>query len=203
MKEIRQNIAENLIKLRTSAGITQAQLAESLSYTDKAVSKWERAESIPDITVLKRIADRFSVTVDWLITDHGSNTPAPDKVVQRTRSRNRLLITLLAVVCVWFVATLVFVALGALDVSKKWIAYLWAVPISFIVLLVFNAVWGRYRWNFLFISLLIWSFLVSVYVTAAKWDFWYVFLVGVPLQLATVFWSQIKSVSKLLTSRKK
>ncbi|MDD6261155.1 MAG: helix-turn-helix transcriptional regulator [Clostridiales bacterium] len=201
MKDIKQNIADNLIKLRTSAGITQAQLAESLSYTDKAVSKWERAESIPDITVLKRIADRFEVTVDWLITDHGSNTPAPDKEAQRTRSRNHLLITLLAVVCVWFVATLVFVALGALDIPRKYLSYLWAIPISAIVLLVFNAIWGRYRWNFLFISLLIWSFLVVVYITAAKWDFWYVFLVGIPLQLATVFWSQIKSVGKRLTSK--
>ena len=175
MKEIKQNIADNLSKLRTSAGITQAQLAESLNYTDKAVSKWERAESVPDITVLKRIADRFGVTVDWLITDHGNNAPAPDKAVQHARRHNHLLITLLAVVCVWFIATAVFVVLGGLGISHKWLAYIWAVPVSMIVLLVFNAIWGKYRRNFVFISLLVWTILAAIYITVitvARWNFW-------------------------------
>ena len=199
MKEIKQNIADNLSKLRTSAGITQAQLAESLNYTDKAVSKWERAESVPDITVLKRIADRFGVTVDWLITDHGNNAPAPDKAVQHARRHNHLLITLLAVVCVWFIATAVFVVLGGLGISHKWLAYIWAVPVSMIVLLVFNAIWGKYRRNFVFISLLVWTILAAIYITVitvARWNFWLIFLVGIPLQLATIFWSQIVQIGR-------
>lgn len=203
MKEIKQNIADNLSKLRTSAGITQAQLAESLNYTDKAVSKWERAESVPDITVLKRIADRFGVTVDWLITDHGNNAPAPDKAVQHARRHNHLLITLLAVVCVWFIATAVFVVLGGLGISHKWLAYIWAVPVSMIVLLVFNAIWGKYRRNFVFISLLVWTILAAIYITVARWDFWLIFLVGIPLQLATIFWSQIVRISKNLLRQNK
>ena len=206
MKEIKQNIADNLSKLRTSAGITQAQLAESLNYTDKAVSKWERAESVPDITVLKRIADRFGVTVDWLITDHGNNAPAPDKAVQHARRHNHLLITLLAVVCVWFIATAVFVVLGGLGISHKWLAYIWAVPVSMIVLLVFNAIWGKYRRNFVFISLLVWTILAAIYITAitvARWNFWLIFLVGIPLQLATIFWSQIVRISKNLLRQNK
>lgn len=206
MKEIKQNIADNLSKLRTSAGITQAQLAESLSYTDKAVSKWERGESVPDITVLKKIADRFGVTVDWLITDHGNNAPAPDKAAQHARRYNRLLITLLAVVCVWFVATAVFVVLGGLNIPHKWLVYIWAVPVSMIVLVVFNSIWGTYKRNFVFISLLVWTVLAAIYITIitiANWNFWLIFLVGIPLQLATIFWSQIVRISKNLLRQNK
>lgn len=206
MKEIKQNIADNLFRLRTSAGITQAQLAESLSYTDKAVSKWERGESVPDITVLKKIADRFGVTVDWLITDHGNNAPAPDKAAQHARRYNRLLITLLAVVCVWFVATAVFVVLGGLNIPHKWLVYIWAVPVSMIVLVVFNSIWGTYKRNFVFISLLVWTVLAAIYITIitiANWNFWLIFLVGIPLQLATIFWSQIVRISKNLLRQNK
>ena len=206
MKEIKQNIADNLSRLRTSAGITQAQLAESLSYTEKAVSKCERGESVPDITVLKEIADRFGVTVDWLITDHGNNAPAPDKAAQHARRYNHLLITLLAVVCVWFVATAVFVVLGGLNIPHKWLVYIWAVPVSMIVLVVFNSIWGTYKRNFVFISLLMWTILAAIYITIitiANWNFWLIFLVGIPLQLATIFWSQIVRISKNLLRQNK
>ena len=64
--EIRQNIAVNISVMRNAAGLTQAQFAEKLNYTDKAISKWERGESVPDIAVLWKIADMFGVTTDWL-----------------------------------------------------------------------------------------------------------------------------------------
>lgn len=196
--EIKQNIAENLARLRTSSGMTQAQLAECLNYSDKAVSKWERGESVPDITVLKMIADRFGVTVDWLIAPHGASAAAPDKAVLHAKKYNHLLITLLAVVCVWFVATAVFVVLACMRIPRRELAYLWAVPASMIVLIVFNSIWGRYKLNFVFISLLVWSLLASVYISAAKWEMWTIFLIGIPLQLATIFWSQIARISKNL-----
>ncbi len=198
MKDIKQNIADNITRLRTSARLTQAQLAESLNYTDKAVSKWERAESVPDITVLKQISDLFGVTVDWLITDHGIAAVAPDKAIQKAKKYNHLLITLLAVVCAWFVATAVFVALACLHIPHKWLAYLWAVPVSMIVLIVFNSIWGRYKLNFVFISLLVWSILASIYISVARWELWPIFLIGIPLQLAVIFWSQIARISKNL-----
>ena len=71
MDELKNIIAENLQSLRRDAGMTQAALAEKLNYTDKAVSKWERGESVPDVAVLRDIADLFGVTVDYLLrSDH-------------------------------------------------------------------------------------------------------------------------------------
>ena len=67
MDELRSIFAENVAALRRAAGMTQLQMAERLNYSDKAISKWERGESIPDVAMLKAVADLFSVPVDYLL----------------------------------------------------------------------------------------------------------------------------------------
>ena len=52
MEDIRSIIANNLVILRRKKEMTQTELAEMLNNSDKAVSKWERGESVPDISVL-------------------------------------------------------------------------------------------------------------------------------------------------------
>ena len=78
MTDIKQIVSKNIAILRKQRGLTQLELAERLNYSDKAISKWERGESIPDIVVLKTIADMFEVTVDWLICDHDNDAPVAD-----------------------------------------------------------------------------------------------------------------------------
>jgi transcriptional regulator with XRE-family HTH domain len=194
--EIRQNIAVNISAMRNAAGLTQAQFAEKLNYTDKAISKWERGESVPDIAVLWQISDMFGVTVDWLITDHGAAAQTPDAEAVIAGKKNRLLISLLSSVGVWFVATIVFIILQSIGADRVWLPFMWAVPATCIDLLVFNAIWGKYKINFLFISLIIWTLIGSTFVTIANPALWYMFIFGIPLQVATIFWSQIKIIIK-------
>ena len=194
--EIRQNIATNISAMRNAAGMTQAQFAEKLNYTDKAISKWERGESVPDIAVLWKIADMFGVTVDWLISDHGSSEATPDAEAVRAGKQNRILISLLSSVGVWFIATIVFIVLQSIGADRVWLPFMWAVPATCIDLLVFNAIWGRYKINFLFISLIIWTLIGSTFITIANPALWYMFIFGIPLQVATIFWSQIKIIIK-------
>lgn len=194
--EIRQNIAVNISAMRNAAGLTQAQFAEKLNYTDKAISKWERGESVPDIAVLWKIADMFDVTVDWLISDHGTAAQTPDAEAVRAGKKNRLLISLLSSVGVWFIATIVFIAMQSAGADRVWLPFMWAVPATCIDLLVFNAIWGKYKINFLFISLIIWTIIAATYISIANWSLWYIFLFGAPLQVATIFWSQIKIIIK-------
>lgn len=198
--ELKQIIADNVSTLRRDAGMTQAELAEKLNYTDKAVSKWERGESCPDITVLKAIAELFGVTVDYLITEeHEKNTVIPEPTKKR-RFGNHISITFISVLLVWLVATFTFVLIDLIsnDFTCHWLAFVYAVPVSMIVWLVFNSIWFSTRRNFLIISLLMWTFLMALFLTLlpAGFNIWQIFIVGIPGQAIIFLWSRIKGRPK-------
>ena len=50
-------IAEKLVELRTSKGVTQEDVAQSLSISNKTVSKWENGASTPDLPMIPRLGD--------------------------------------------------------------------------------------------------------------------------------------------------
>lgn len=77
------NIGDRIAILRKSRGLTQKQLAEMLNVSDKAVSRWERSESAPDLSLIPMIADLFGISCDDLLrgeshapSDVPKDTPA-------------------------------------------------------------------------------------------------------------------------------
>lgn len=199
MEDLKPIIAKNIIDLRRTADITQAQLAEKLNYSDKAVSKWERGDAIPSITTLKEIADHFGVTVDYLISaDHEAENQIKREFTERQR-RNRLIITLLSTMIVWLVATIVYVSISVTTefrVSKAWLVFVFAVPLSCIVTLIFNSIWGKSKLNYLIISLLLWTMLISLclvlFLSLQKAYFWLLLAIGVPSQIIILLSSGLK-----------
>ncbi|MBQ8605309.1 MAG: helix-turn-helix transcriptional regulator [Clostridia bacterium] len=187
LDELKKVIAHNIQTLRQNANLTQAELAERLNYSDKAVSKWERGESVPDVHILKQIADMFEVTVDYLLCEsHDDKTDLP-KISKRIIKRNRLVISLLATAMVWLVATIAFVVAGLVADSffMVWLAYIIAIPVSCIVLLVFNSIWGKGKLNFIIISVLLWSTLLTICLcmSIAISKIWLIFVIGIPAQI--------------------
>ena len=63
-EKLKSQLGSNIAQYRKSSGMTQAKLAEQLNYSDKAVSKWERGESMPDVVTLVQLAELFGVSVD-------------------------------------------------------------------------------------------------------------------------------------------
>ena len=194
MEESKKIVADNIIRLRTSLGLTQAQLGEELNYSDKSVSKWERAESVPDVFVLKHIADMAGVTVDYLLAPHDADEVIEtDKEGERRYSRRFISLTVLA--GIWALAVLVFVVLW-LDGIISWIVFVCAVPVSLITMLVLNSIWGNRRNNLYIISLLVWSIICLVYLSALEQNWWQLFLIGVPAQIIIIFAFSIKKRQK-------
>lgn len=194
MDESKKIVAENITRLRTSLGMTQAQLGEALNYSDKSVSKWERGDSIPDVFVLKQIADMAGVTVDYLLDRHD-----PEEVVEpegKERRYSRRFISLTVLAGIWAVAVLVFVVLWLTGIIS-WIVFICAIPVSLITMLVLNSIWGN-RWNNLYIiSALVWSIISLIYLsTLDHQNWWQLFLLGVPAQIIIIFAFSIKKRPK-------
>ena len=200
MEDIKLVIAENISSLRRVHGMTQAELAERINYSDKAVSKWERGESVPDISVLKEIADIFNVSVDYLITSDHTEEAVKPAVNDRRRLINRVSVTSISVILVWLVATLSFVVVDivAPSLGAHWLAFVYAVPTSMIVWLVFNSIWFNRRRNFLIISLLMWTSLAALTMTLMPLtiDIWKILVLGVPGQAIILLWSRLRRAPK-------
>lgn len=198
MDDLRLIIAKNISTLRRTAEMTQFELAERLNYSDKAVSKWERGESIPDIAVLKNIADIFSVTVDYLLEEEHSKKRC-DRPQNRIRLANRGFITGMSITLVWLVALLAFVTgdmFREQTLGYHWLVFLWAIPITFILWLVLNSVWFNKRRNFLIISCLMWTSLAAIHISLILLldiNIRFIYLLGVPGQIIVLFWSFIRS----------
>lgn len=63
----KQTLGMIISSLRKEKGMTQLELAEKMRVTDKAVSKWERDLSFPDINSIPKLAEIFEVSVDDLM----------------------------------------------------------------------------------------------------------------------------------------
>lgn len=208
MYDVKPIAAKNITALRQNAGMTQLELAEKLSYSDKAVSKWERGESVPDISVLYEISRIFDVTVDYLITEHDASKESGDEGLRfaspgggrdmpdKTSVKNRSFITAMSILLVWLVASCVFVILDLVfppHITAHRLAFVYAVPASLIVWLVLNTVWFNRRRNFLIIALLVWSLLGAFSLTMLTFGYnvWKVMFLGIPGSVIIILWSRI------------
>ena len=171
--------AKNIASLRTARKMTQLELGEALSYSDKAISKWERGESIPDAYVLCSLSRIFGVSVDWILTPHEEEAPPPPSA---TRTRRRAAITLLSFFGLYAAVTVAFVVLALLGVFL-WQLFVYALPAGVIVLLVFNSLWGHRGTNFLLAGILLAALLLAVYIALLPQNLWMLFLLAAPGEL--------------------
>lgn len=210
MADLKQTVAQNLTRLRKEHHLTQIQLAELIHYSDKAVSKWERGESLPDLAVLKQLADYYGVTLDALVNEPGAQTQAPkteqpaadekaaDAAAQEAKpynTKNRLVIAGMAAVLVWLIATTIYVILDILVPDMKYspVMFIYAIPLTAIVCLVFNSIWFNRRVNYLIISILVWTTLGALFVTFWAYKPWQLFFIGIPAQIIIWLWSRLRS----------
>ena len=204
MDDLKPVIAKNITDLRKAADMTQAQLAEKLNYSDKAVSKWERGDAIPSVITLKEVADLFGVTVDYLLTEEHTAEKEIKREFTKRQRRNHLIISLLSTMTVWLAATIIYVSISLttlFGLPEAWLAFVFAVPASCIILLIFNSIWGKVKRNFVIITIFLWSLLVSLCLTfffvSGESHIWLLLAVGIPLQIMILLWSGLKQKKRV------
>ena len=179
-EKIRAHLAENIQFYRKQKQMTQLELAEYLSYSDKAVSKWERGEGVPDIYVLDQLSTLFEISIDDLIYKK-PKTIVPASV----RHKKHLTITLAAFVLVWVVAVTAYSILSMLNVDafNLWEIFIVAIPVSFIVVLIFAILWSTRFYIYLSISLILWSSALMLTLMIPTEKSFLFFIIAIPVQI--------------------
>ncbi|NLB48673.1 MAG: helix-turn-helix transcriptional regulator [Erysipelotrichia bacterium] len=199
MGNVTKNIANNILKLRKINQMTQSDLAEILNYSDKAVSKWERGESVPDISTLCSIANYFKVDVNYLTKEHSDAEIEKTQFDKQLTLRN-LLIAIMICIAIFLVATIIFVYTtinSPIFASKFWIVFIIATALCSLVVSLYAHSAKLWLVELIAVSLFVWGTLTTIFFVNAIIYYlsnaWMVFLVGIPLEAAVgiyYFWKR-------------
>lgn len=184
MEELKIIIGKNIARLRAEHKLTQLELAERLNYSDKSISKWERGEAVPDVCVLVKLSEMFSVTLDQLVSDPAQPRANEDKPAESTaaqsvdRDRKRTLMRIV-ISGIWSLSLAAFVSMWLLGWFMPSL-FVYAIPVSAVAALVLNSVWMGGRHNAWILCVLISGILATVYTVFWGRNYWQVFLLAPP-----------------------
>ena len=193
MNDIKNTIAKNIVELRKKNNLTQTELAEKLNYSDNTVSRWEHAEITPSIETLDQIAKLFNVPLANLLKEN---------IVEKSEEETRvnmvkwIATTLLAFSFIWFLAAIVYFYVNTFLHYDFWMIFLWAIPLSFLILLNISYRWKNRIFIFCFISAIVWSTLTCFYLQFLAYDIWLIYIIGIPVQVALAIWTFVRKNQK-------
>ena len=184
MKPLNEIVAQNLVELRKKSGLTQQQLAENFSYSDKTVSKWELGYAIPSVEVLKSLADYYGVNVDYFLVEHQISAEVEKK--NKSKVDNHGLVVGLMDAVILLIVTMVFVwSILNSGAERYWQVFVWGASGCLLLTTVFIRRWWKNDKLSLLIcgSLFIWVLITAFYLQFLTQNVWYIYFIGIPMQL--------------------
>ena len=197
---IKSILAQKLTAYRKRAGMTQAELAEKLNYSDKSISKWERGDGMPDLLVLCQLADLYDVPLDAFLRE------GPLQRSQREQRSRHAIITLLSLGLVVFISAIAFFVCHLAQVRVGWLSFVYAVPVCMILLVVFSHVWAGTLHQAISVTLLDWTLCAAVYISfraiSGVERMEMLFMVAAVFQVLIVLWYVLMYVRRRNRTRK-
>lgn len=198
-KDIKQIIAKNLANLRKNKKITQTELADQFGYSDKAISKWENGDTLPDIQTLYQLCEFYNVSLDFLVSEQSFDEKI--KYINHLNKRviiNNSLIELLYCSFVWILAVIIYVYLYTFSEINYWQIFIWAIPATTIVMLLFTKVWKQKLYTFIVRSLFFWTLVTACYIQFIEYNIWPLFFLMIPIQVALILAIAINDKLKII-----
>lgn len=188
MKNIREIVSANLLALRKQRGLTQMELAKKVNYSDKAISRWEKGEVLPDLETLQTIAKEFNVPLSYLIEEN-----MEQKVEGKIKpTKNEILLHMLTICVGWTILTILFVYMQIIYDYTYWQAFVWGIPVTTIITMRFCKKWADFKLKLTLRTILNWSLLASIYVQLLSYNLFLIFIIGVPIQASIIVASLAK-----------
>lgn len=183
----REIIAKNISCLRKREKMTQAQLAEKLHYSDKAISKRERGDSLPDAEMLYEIATFFNVKIEYLFEDHeyeGISNETLKEIHKRQRNFRIILVTFLTIILLSIVGLIVVLLNNQINIPHPIISYiLFALGVLSTFLGIVLKFIGYSSFFSPSISLSVWLTAAGLYLFFQEYNVSYIFVFAIIIQI--------------------
>ena len=194
MNNLEKTFSKNLTKYRTLMGLKQSELAKMINYSDKSISKWERGEGLPDLKATIKLCEIFGITVDDMLKENDDY----DKKITKTivvKNKKHTLVSILSASLVWFVATIVYISLLITQTPGDiWLTFIYAIPVSSIVLLVFSSIWGNNVHQAICVSCILWGIILSIAFSISTRLIWFIAVIGAVFQIMIILWFILKKL---------
>ena len=182
MENLRNIVPANIVHLRKQKNMTQIDLAKLVNYSDKAISRWEKGEVLPDLETLQSLARIFDVPLTYLLEEHSDN----DSIRIHKPNPKEILFQVLIVCALWTILTVFVVYADIFYEQNYWQAFLWGIPITCLIVIYCNRKYKSKVISFIATTILNWSILTCAYIHFMALNPWLIFLVGLPVQ-ASIF----------------
>ena len=195
IEELKSIVANNIATYRKAKGLTQAELAEQLNYSDKSISKWERGEGFPDIFTLKELADFFGIKVGDFFLEK------PVAIKKRRPIKREVIIPLLSIGIAWLTIAILFAIAEIFfydKISNSWLLFIYGVPITGIILTVFFVMYKSRTLILLGETIINWGVGLSIFLTAVMLgnnpnNVWLLFVICGVLEILAILYYILKN----------
>ena len=183
MKDIREIVCTNLVKIRKQNNLTQVELSNKINYSDNAISRWEKGDVLPSLEILQTLALFYGVELSYFIEEH------PDEQTKILNSKKRVLywgIMSCAILAVWTICALTFLLLYNYRGEYYYMAFVWGVPTSAFIVRSIVKYYFKNRLSLLTTSICVWTFLTALYLQWLSLNLWQIFFIGMPVQFMLI-----------------
>ena len=185
---IKEIISRNIVNLRKEKGLTQIELADALHYSNKAISKWEKGDSLPDAETLYEIAKFFNVSIEYLFTNHDEvilNKEQANKIRKKEIIFYTSLVTIVGLLVYSFIA-LIFSIIPQLS-KNNIIAILLLDGAGVIaIILIIQICLKVKKYITLLLSLLIWDLTIGLNLLFSEYSINYIYIIAILLQIIVI-----------------
>lgn len=191
MKTIKELVPQNLVALRKQKNLTQIELAEKINYSDKAISRWEKGEVMPNYEILEQLAEIYQVPFTYFFEEHELES---NKAISQKETNIYIAAILSMILVVWTVVVVAFFIIKNLTNVYYFMLFVWAAPLTILAIKFGLARWFKDRFYIITSSLLFWTTLLAIYFQLFKLNLWSIFLLGIPVQLTIILIDFIKKI---------
>ena len=196
----KQIFAQNLVFFRNQMNISQKDIAEKLGTNNKNISKWENAETVPDVFTIKKIADIFNITVDTLITPitQDNKIAIQTKKIRPLRFKIYMLLMANAILLLLTCIAVYILKSSNVEIFPIWYLFLYILPFMDLSVFIFICVVGK-KADPISLSIFGWLITLCFFISFINVkNIEYIFIITIAYQIFTIIFTNLINSRKII-----